>query len=378
MTGAALAAVVLSVFAFALAILAWSTFARLRAVRRRAHAEHLEPQCRRQVDDLVFKGVAPSPRTTAERRLTRDMLLHHLALLRGPEADAIVRHLEEAGYIDELAGTLHHGSPRHRAAAAEDLGRSRSPAAVTALSAALTDEREDVRVLAARGLAHIGDEAAVGALATALTAPTRWALAMVADDLVVLGGTAVPALLRIVHGSDPQAAAAAARVLGEIGDERATEALSDLMRCAGDVDGRARAAAALGKIGGAPAMAALCRALRDPAWEVRAQAAKALGRLADHRSVRPLERAMPDPNWWVRVNCGDALARLGEPGTAALRRLTGSSDRYAADQAWAALTIAQRLRARQEPVASDPSPEPQRASAAASPLSPSHPRLVLP
>jgi len=381
MTGTALLVVVLLVVGLAVALLTLAALIGRRTVRGRTRERALEPRCRRQAEDLVFERLVPHPRTAAERRLLRDMLLHHLALLRGPEADVIVRYLEEAGHIDELAEQLRTGSADRRAAAADRLGRSRSSQAVAALSAALTDEREDVRVFAARGLAHIGDEAAIGALAAALTAPTRWALAMVADDLVRLGGAAVPALLGIARRGDPRSRAAAARVLGEIGDGRATDVLIDLLRCADEVDSRTQAAAALGKTGGESAADALRHALRDPAWEVRAQAAKALGRLGDRRSVRALEHAMPDPNWWVRVNCGEALARLGEPGLTALRRLTHSNDRYAADQAWAALTIAQRQHARGGPPAQTTHarpPHPVGDTAALSPRTSATPRPALP
>ncbi len=330
---------VLVVFGCAALLVLLTLLTRVLAMRRRARFLQLEPRCREQVEQLILSGVRPSISSTAERRLMLDLLLRHLALLRGREADLIIGHLEEDGYVEDLAERLSHGRPWKRAAAADLLGRSRSSRAVRPLTAALSDHDEDVRLVAARSLALIGTPDAVDALAGALVAPTRWALAMVADNLVLLGGAAVPALLSMMRrDGDPQAVAAAARILGEVRDPRATEALLDVARLSVDIDARAQAVAALGKIGSADAVRTLLSALRDPAWEVRAQAAKGLGRLGDQTAAPGLQRAMPDPSWWVRVNCGEALAQLGEPGRLALRDVAGGDDRYAADQARAVLT----------------------------------------
>jgi len=330
---------VLVVFGCAVLLVLLTLLTRVLAMRRRARFLELEPRCREQVEQLILSGARPRVTGAAERRLMLDLLLRHLSLLRGREARLIIGHLEEAGYVEDLAEGLSHGRPWQRAAAADLLGRSRSTRAVQPLTAALSDHDEDVRLVAARSLALIGTPDAVDALAGALVAPTRWALAMVADNLVLLGGAAVPALLSMMRrDDDPKAVAAAARILGEVRDPRATGALLDAARLSADVDARAQAVAALGKIGGADAVRTLLSALRDPAWEVRAQAAKGLGRLGDQTAAPALQRAMPDPSWWVRVNCGEALAQLGEPGRLALREVAGGDDRYAAEQARAVLT----------------------------------------
>lgn len=336
------------VFGCALALLLTTIATRLLSLRRQARYLEMEPRCRQRVEQLILDGSAPGPVPAPERQLMLDLLLRHLALLRGREAELIVSHLEDAGYIADLAEQLSHGRSWRRAAVADLLGRSRSQLAVAPLGQALEDHDEDVRLVAARSLALIGTPDAVSALADALVAPTRWALALVADNLVLLGSAAVPALLAMLgRPDDPKAVAAAARILGEIRDPAATEPLLDVLRVAADIDGRAQAAAALGKIGGRRAAAALLTALRDPAWEVRAQAAKALGRLGDAGAVPALRQAMPDPSWWVRVNCGEALAQLGDAGRTALRVVASGDDRYAAEQAAAVLA---RLSSRDAPV----------------------------
>jgi HEAT repeat protein len=265
------------------------------------------------------------------------LLLRQLDLLRGSEAATITDYLEQAAFVDELAGRLAHGRPWQRAAAADELGRTRSAHAVPPLAAALSDDADDVRVVAARSLALIGRPEAVDALAHALISPTRWALALMSDNLVLLGGAALPALLAMAGRHETQIVLTAVRIMGEIRDARALPALVSLLVTSRSVDVRAQAACALGKVGGQEAVDALLPALSDPAWEVRAQAAKAAGRIGDPAAVPALERALPDASWWVRVNCAEALGQLRETGGAALRRIAAGSDRYAAEQAAAVL-----------------------------------------
>jgi len=360
--GLALQITVVSVLGVALSLMLLTVVVRLLELFRRRRVERLLPTCRSEVLGFVVDGVPPRGSSRAERRLTVDLLLSHLSLLRGSEAETITGYLERTGYIDEQLRGLHARRARTRVLAADALGRARSPRAIPALAEAVLDPVEDVRLVAARSLAVIGTEPAARALATALSRPSRLAPrlapAMVADDLVFVGRPAVPALLQIARCGHAETAATAARVLGEIRDPAATDVLVGLMRGAQTIDVRAQAASALGKIGGGRSTYALMRALDDDAWEVRAQAAKALGRIGDRRAVPALESAMPDASWWVRVDCGEALAALGEAGLEALQRLTRSSDRYAAEQAESALAAAMRRRPRPvQPVAPAPSRE---------------------
>ncbi len=99
-----------------------------------------------------------------------------------------------------------------------------------------------------------------------------------------------------------------------------------------DLNLRAQAAAALGKLGGPDAEQALLDSLEDAEWQVRAQAAKALGRIGHPGVALRLAQAMPDESWWVRVNCAEALARLGAAGGRQLDLLTRHDDRFVRDK----------------------------------------------
>jgi HEAT repeat protein len=153
----------------------------------------------------------------------------------------------------------------------------------------------------------------------------------------------VPTLVEIAASADSgkpgahDAAVTAVRVLGEIRDPRAAPVLIRLLEGASNLNVRARAAGALGSVGGPLAPPALRQALVDEAWPVRAQAAASLSALGDRGSIPALSAAIEDESWWVRRNCAEALGELGEPGRDALRLLATSGDRYVRDRCLAVL-----------------------------------------
>lgn len=125
-----------------------------------------------------------------------------------------------------------------------------TPAAVNALSVALSDSDERVRNAAIEALSNMGSEAAVAALAS-----------MAADD---------------------------------------------------DVGARARAAESLGRADGAPANSYLETALADPDPRVRMAAAEGLADLDNPASRKQLASALKDPDPLVRQRVADILEELDD------------------------------------------------------------------
>ena len=135
----------------------------------------------------------------------------------------------------------------------------------------------------------------------------------------------------------------AAKLLGDVGNPAAVEALSQRLLSDTDPWVRNRSAEALTRLGGADAASALGQGLNDPiqsvrlaavrgvrlldpagypaalsrmvlqdsVWEVRAQAARALGESADPEVIPVLQRALEDPNEFVRAAAVHALALQG-------------------------------------------------------------------
>jgi HEAT repeat protein len=70
-------------------------------------------------------------------------------------------------------------------------------------------------------------------------------------------------------------------------------------------------AAALERLGGAPAVNPLIAVLKDSAWQVRISAVDALAAIGDRRAVAPLQSiAERDPRWIVRDQARSALERI--------------------------------------------------------------------
>ena len=266
-----------------------------------------------------------------------DLAVRYAASVRGEEARRITRCVEATGLGGRLLDDLESRDVWRRARAADLLGRLAVRGAVPKLIAALKDESEDVRTVAARALAMIGDPAAVPALARALADPSRWTVSLIAENLMRMGPKAVPPLLFLLGAPDHNVRVAVVKILGEIRDPLAVDPLVAVAGGDRDLNMRAQAAAALGKLGGPKAERALGRALSDEAWQVRAQAAKALGHLGRPEVAPLLADAMPDMHWWVRLNCAEALARLGSEGRRQLDQLLRHPDRYVRDQAAAVL-----------------------------------------
>ena len=103
---------------------------------------------------------------------------------------------------------------------------------------------------------------------------------------------------------------------GEGGVPRIRPAPAEILSSHPDPAERSRAARELGMIGGEDALAALARALRDPAKEVRASAATALASAG--RPATPfLVAAMADGNWVVRYRAAEALGSIRDPRSVA-------------------------------------------------------------
>jgi HEAT repeat protein len=333
-------------------------FQRREARRRR----RVVAAWRGPIDDLVLDGAplpAPPPR---EQPVVLDLLLRYRAMLRGPEAERITAYLEDQGYVRQAVAGLRARNRWNRAASASLLGRMKSDAAVAALVELMGDDSDDVRMTAARSLAAIGDPAAVDALATALADPSRWTATTVATDLIEMGPASVPTLIEIASAADSgregahDAAVTAVRVLGEIRDPRAEPVLIRLLDGSHDLNVRARAAAALGAVGGPLTPPALRDALHDDAWQVRAQAAASLSAIGDRESIPALSAAIRDESWWVRRNCAEALGALGQPGREALGELATSEDRYVRDRC---LAVLQELELAVPHGAAPPPPKPR-------------------
>jgi len=257
----------------------------------------------------------------------REVIADHLVFITGDLRDRLVKMLEEAGYISAAMRGLKSRNVEVRVKTCMLVGAMHSRLAVPALIEVFADDPDPfVRIGAAEALGAIGSEVAVAPLLAALRNPTRWQQVRVAEVLSRMGMTAVPALTAAVEDDDIRIAALALDILADIGwmsdfgpAERALKHESPEVR--------ARAAAALGRVGAMDCIAKLFAASVDPAWFVRVRVMKALHALGapsdpalNARYFEVLDCGLHDDVWWVRRHAAEALADAGELGRAVLGR----------------------------------------------------------
>lgn len=293
---------------------------------------------------LVSGEVDPSLRRLDDddMNMLATLMVEYLTVLRGSERDRVIGLASELGVTERAFRHLDTGGRWRRAAAAEKLGYFGGPGAVAPLTRLLSHPDETLRAVAARALARIGTSQAVEALAKTLNAPSELTRLRMAENLERIGHPAIGPLVEVLErarqgGGSPHGPVQAARVLGGL---RAAEAQAPLGHAAlhgENVDLRARATLALGRIGDPEDMPKLLEAAQDGDWPVRAQAASALGMIGDTSTIPNLQKLTLDREWWVRLNASRALANMGPAGERALAEILQSEDRFARDRAAATL-----------------------------------------
>jgi beta-lactamase regulating signal transducer with metallopeptidase domain len=141
-----------------------------------------------------------------------------------------------------------------------------------------------------------------------------WAIGELTGMLPGARAAAVPQLIDLLSDSDVWARVAAARALGELRDDRATE---QLVITLSDADAKVRemSAWALSEMKDHRAVEALCRVLlTDPQPAVRRTAAEALGEIRSAAALASLKQALNDPEARVRAKAGWAISEIGDTG----------------------------------------------------------------
>ncbi|MBR1368603.1 hypothetical protein RJ53_03425 [Methanocalculus chunghsingensis] len=159
------------------------------------------------------------------------------------------------------------------------------------------------------------------------------------DALLTIGPPALPVLIGALSDTSPPVRAAAAEMIGEIGEPsaaryllplladgegavramaarslgklRSTDAISPLITCLPDLkaDVKREAVIALGRIG-RPAVENLVATLNGPSDEIRRGAAEALGEIGDQRAIPHLVNLLGSDNAGVRAAAIEALKRF--------------------------------------------------------------------
>ncbi len=137
---------------------------------------------------------------------------------------------------------------------------------------------------------------------------------IIAGALRRQGSSAVTPLLSKLVSSEPRVKTVAARLLGELGDQRA---VAELLRVIERDDGSASdAALALGRIGGSDAFGHLLNLVENSDGDKRAAAAKGLALLNDPSAELRLVELLKDPDPTVRSAAVEAFGNIGSERSA--------------------------------------------------------------
>jgi HEAT repeat protein len=210
--------------------------------------------------------------------------------------------------VEPLISALKDKDPGVRTRAAEALMKIPDNRAVEPLIIALKDEYPGVRMNAALAMGGINDKRLVEPLISVLNDNVMLVRRYAAMSLINIGDSrAVEPLIKLLNDEDSNTRVCAASALGKIKDKRAVEPLIALLNnkegrlttkggqedmgsvqrieagwhtpSGSDSNARGSAALALGEIGGAEAINALVKALRDSDFVVSANAVLALEKI---------------------------------------------------------------------------------------------------
>ena len=225
-----------------------------------------------------------------------------------------------------------------------DAVRSQDAVALAALGNALDDEHPFVRWRAGLTLAQAGRPQAVALLHDGLKHGSPRHRAAAADALATTRQADVELLLDTLAGKEALVRQSAAEALGRLGHRRDAARFVALLTDESSWVRRA-AARVLGHIGDGAAIAHLGRRLADESPLVRRSAAYALGAMRARPAVSALLEALGDPDPQVRRNAAWGLGRIGDPAALPKLRLLCTDtalDGDVANEAQAAMRAIER------------------------------------
>jgi HEAT repeat protein len=211
-----------------------------------------------------------------------------------------------------------HQKVEIRVLAMEALGIIGSPA-IDFLVPILKHDDESARKMAITALGYTGDHRAIDPVFMAFQDESYDARIYAAQALDRIGIFSTDQLIPLLQNDCPRVREWAAGKLGKIGDSRAVNPLSALLKDE-EKQVRKQVVLALGEIG-APALDPLLEALTDDNRFVRRYAAEAIGEIGDPRAVESLIITLGDEQKMVRMRAAEALRKIGSP---AIESLTGA------------------------------------------------------
>jgi len=212
--------------------------------------------------------------------------------------------------VEILRADLKDSDPAVRAEAARTLAGVEAEEATRLLRSALRDRATPVRMEAARGLGLRGGPETIEPLVRALEDDAPEVRTAAYDALLSLGQPATLTLIERLPKGNETTRVLTLQLLGQIGDDRALDAVAAHTADAPPAE-RAAAATALGRLGFSAGLPALERLLSEPDTRLRTVAIDAIAKIGGLEAVRLLEGyggREPDPD--LRRHAADAVNQI--------------------------------------------------------------------
>jgi HEAT repeat protein len=249
----------------------------------------------------------------------------------------LLAHSPQEAATEAVTALLKDPNRSVRREAVRALGEFGSPSVVPPLCDALRDDDLKVQTAAIDVLTRIGDASAIPHLLEVLKDEAEHARRGAVEVLNVLATTkAIKDLVTALRDEDWWVRVRAADALGTLGGEQVVTAVLELMKSTDDFL-RRYAVEILNAVPSGRAVEPLIAALSDPDWWVRERSIDALAKAGDSRAVGPLLELMGrDPE--AAPLCARALGGLGAADAVpALCAAAGAGDEELAREARAAL-----------------------------------------
>ena len=323
-TVTALGGVLAGMLAFMLGRRAW------RAVGFRRRDRYREYWVRRLPVLLAWETPRSQElREPESREMLESLLISRLETAEPGEHEQLLALIERAGLLGERIRRARRGPRWERLDSVALLGRMHAPGAVSALVQALEDPWPPIAAAALRSLAMIASPAAGPAIVRFLergrpVEPNLWLEAAVACV------SHPEEFLRLIQDEREEVRVLAARALAESPHRASFDSLHPLAFHP-DPEVRSQVARVLGRNEDDRAVSLLIAATQDEVWFVRLRAVTALGESGAVSSLNAVLRAAKDTNFLVRQGATAALARLISSPGKALEVLMSGNDSYAVE-----------------------------------------------
>jgi HEAT repeat protein len=281
--------------------------------------------------DALISGQIPFERWRKkpfDRRIVETIALDAFESAGPEESARLLNFLRTSGLIEKRIHEARHHKGWRRLRALAALGRTRAPEGIPALSEALRNGDDEIRLAALRGLGSMASPRAAEEILAWVNEAGLVVPALPLQSALLQCCVERPRLLLpyIKHCRGPLR-----EVLGRVLGEVATPSLGlDLLQFVEDdmAELRAAAARALAHSESGMALDVLSELVRDRIWFVRLRAIVSLGQLSDRRAKPALLRGLTDSHRMVRLRAAEALVAIDTEMAATLAQVVATRDRY--------------------------------------------------